>query len=151
MDRLIFLGRTNVNQTSDFDIAPPQATGPPIVSNEEQNNAENTNTVKTPTLQITHSASNAKTTPDRDTGSATPLSCASSTTYSPGQGNQQPRLSLSLRGPNLPGIPDVEVDLTPPSAYMSQSSSSSYACNDHTVFQAVQALVQTSLMGSKVN
>ena len=149
MNHISFLGRTNVNQTSDFDIAPPSASGPPSVNIEDQNTSENTNTVKTPTLQITQSASNAKTTPDRDTGSATPLSCSSSTAYSPGQANHQTRLSLSLCGPNLPGIPDVEIELTPPTAYMSQSNSS-YACNDRTVFQAVQALVQTSLMGSKV-
>ena len=146
----VFLsGRTNVNQTSDFDIAPPPATGTPRVSIDEQNTSDNTTTVKTPTLQITQSSSNAKITPDRDTGSATPLSCTSSTVYSAGQGNHQPRLSLSLRGPNLPGIPDVEIELTPPTPSMSQSNSS-YGCNDRTVFQAVQSLVQMSLMGSKV-
>ena len=93
---------------------------------------------------------NAKSTPDRETGSATPLSGQSSTVYTPVQGNQQPRLSLSLRGPNLPGIPDVEIELTSPTTSSNPMNSSSSASNDRTIFQAVQSLVQLSSMGSKV-
>ncbi|KAI4462742.1 e3 ubiquitin-protein ligase trip12 [Holotrichia oblita] len=46
----------------------------------------------------------------------------------------QPRLQLILRGPNLPGIPDVEVELNDPS---------------WTIFKAVQELVQLTELGSR--
>ncbi|KRT81883.1 hypothetical protein AMK59_5650 [Oryctes borbonicus] len=46
----------------------------------------------------------------------------------------QPRLQLLLRGPNLPGIPDVEVELNDPS---------------WTIFKAVQELVQLTELGSR--
>ena len=148
---IIHLGRTNVNQTSDFDIAPPPATGLPNMNIEDENSSENSNNVKTPTPQnSTQSYLNAKSTPDRDTGSATPLSGQSSTVYTPVQGNSQPRLSLSLRGPNLPGIPDVEIELTSPTT-SSNLIGSSCSSNDRTMFQAVQSLVQISSMGSKVS
>lgn len=46
-----------------------------------------------------------------------------------------PAFNLALsRGPNLPGIPDIEVDLTDP---------------DWTIFKAVQHIIQSSNIGSK--
>ena len=98
-----------------------------------------------PTQHVLSSLS-AKTTPDRDTGSATPVSCISSATCGPSQNHHQPRLSLRLRGPNLPGIPDVEVELT--SSPLSNITASSQG--DCTILQAVQSLVQISALGSKV-
>ena len=41
-----------------------------------------------------------------------------------------PKLHLTIRGPNLPGVPDIEVDLTNP---------------DWTVFKAVQDRVATRI------
>ena len=46
----------------------------------------------------------------------------------------QPKLKLVLRGPSLPGIPDIEIDL---------SNTKS------TIFQVVQDLVQNSQLGTK--
>lgn len=46
----------------------------------------------------------------------------------------QPRLQLTLRGPNLPGIPDVEIDLSDPS---------------WTIFKAVQELIQLTDLGTR--
>ncbi|XP_071056058.1 E3 ubiquitin-protein ligase Ufd4 isoform X3 [Onthophagus taurus] len=46
----------------------------------------------------------------------------------------QPRLQLVLRGPNLPGIPDVEIELNEPT---------------WTIFRAVQELVQLTELGSR--
>lgn len=46
----------------------------------------------------------------------------------------QPRLQLFLRGPNLPGIPDVEIELSDPS---------------WTIFKAVQELVQMTELGTR--
>ncbi|XP_023244989.1 E3 ubiquitin-protein ligase HECTD1 isoform X2 [Copidosoma floridanum] len=45
-----------------------------------------------------------------------------------------PKLSLSLKGPGLPGIPDVEIPLTDPHA---------------SIFQSVQQLMQLTELGSK--
>ena len=47
-----------------------------------------------------------------------------------------PRLQLILRGPNIPGIPDVEMDLRNP---------------DWSIFKAVQQCVQSSGIGSKAD
>ncbi|KAK9885691.1 hypothetical protein WA026_012456 [Henosepilachna vigintioctopunctata] len=77
-------GRTNVNQTTDFEIPPP--------GNEE-----------------TFSASDSDILP-------------------------QPKLHLVLRGPNMPGIPDIEIDLTDPTA---------------TIFKSVQELMQMAEFGTK--
>ncbi|XP_018329894.1 E3 ubiquitin-protein ligase HECTD1 isoform X2 [Agrilus planipennis] len=46
----------------------------------------------------------------------------------------QPRLHLVLKGPNLPSVPDVEIELNNP---------------NWTIFKAVQELVQISEMGSR--
>lgn len=46
----------------------------------------------------------------------------------------QPRLQLLLRGPNLPGIPDVEIELNDPS---------------WTIFKAVQELIQLTDLGTR--
>ncbi len=85
-------GRTNVNQTSDIDIAPPgdDAASAPSPLPEE--------------------------------GKATPVDL------------NQPRLQLCLRGPNLPGIVDVEIDL---------------AESEWTIFRAVQYVMQASSIGGK--
>ncbi|XP_046739533.1 E3 ubiquitin-protein ligase HECTD1 isoform X4 [Diprion similis] len=45
-----------------------------------------------------------------------------------------PKLSLTLKGPGLPGVPDVEVPLTEPQS---------------TIFQAVQELMQLTELGSR--
>lgn len=45
-----------------------------------------------------------------------------------------PKLSLSLKGPGLPGIPDVEIPLVEPHS---------------SIFQAVQQLMQLTELGSK--
>jgi E3 ubiquitin-protein ligase HECTD1 len=45
-----------------------------------------------------------------------------------------PGLVLTLRGPCLPGVPDVEMELTEP---------------DWTIFRAVQSVMQSSSMGTK--
>lgn len=45
-----------------------------------------------------------------------------------------PRLSLTLKGPGLPGIPDVELPLLEPHA---------------SIFQAVQELMQLTELGSR--
>ena len=58
-------------------------------------------------------------------------------TLSPGSSAQySQKLSLSLRGPNLPGVADVEVDLLSP---------------DWTIFKAVQEIAQKSNLGSKAD
>ena len=139
-------GRTNVNQTSDFDIPPPPEKGLPSVIMDDYRNSESNAPMKNPGFQAIQTSSNPKATPDRDTGSATPLSGVSSATYVSCQGYQQPRLGLSIRGPNLPGIPDVEIDLT----HTINDSNIMSAAGDRTIFQAVQNLVQISLLGSKV-
>ena len=77
-------GRTNVNQTSDLEVAAPGEELPTI----------------TP-----------------DTGSS-----------------YTQKLSLTLRGPNLPGVPDIEVDLASP---------------DWTIFRAVQEIAQKASLGTK--
>lgn len=46
----------------------------------------------------------------------------------------QPRLLLVLRGPNLPGIPDVEIELSDPT---------------WTIFKAVQELIQLTDLGTR--
>merc|ERR1719312_1426507 len=47
-----------------------------------------------------------------------------------------PKLSLTVRGPNLPGVPDIEVDLTNP---------------EWTVFKAVQEVAQKANLGSNAD
>lgn len=46
----------------------------------------------------------------------------------------QPKLQLMLRGPNLPGVPDVEIELSDPS---------------WTIFKAVQELIQMAELGTR--
>lgn len=46
----------------------------------------------------------------------------------------QPKLQLVLRGPNLPGIPDVEIELCDP---------------NWTIFKAVQELIQLTELGTR--
>merc|ERR1719318_750849 len=47
-----------------------------------------------------------------------------------------PRLALSVRGPNMPGVQDIEVELASP---------------DWTIFRAVQTIIQTANLGSKAD
>merc|ERR1719192_2282781 len=47
-----------------------------------------------------------------------------------------PRLSLTVRGPNMPGVQDIEVELASP---------------DWTIFRAVQTIIQTANLGSKTD
>ena len=49
---------------------------------------------------------------------------------------QQGKLSLVLRGPNLPGVPDVEVELGE---------------GEWTIFKAVQTIIQSAALGSKAD
>jgi len=50
--------------------------------------------------------------------------------------NTGARLGLVVRGPNLPGVPDVEVELS---------------SGDWTIFRAVQTIIQTAALGSKAD
>ncbi|XP_050076320.1 E3 ubiquitin-protein ligase Ufd4 isoform X1 [Anopheles maculipalpis] len=100
-------GKTNVNQTSDLDIPAPPAGGRRVAA-EQVDPAE----------------------PSSSSGKANVLeqegTHATSMSSLP-----QPTLSLVLRGPNINGVNDVEVDLTHP---------------DWTIFRAVQELMlQTSM------
>ena len=47
-----------------------------------------------------------------------------------------PKLSLTVRGPNMPGVQDIEVELASP---------------DWTIFKAVQTIIQTANLGSKAD
>lgn len=90
-------GRTNINQTSDLEIPPPDsAQGAEAVIVEDPS---------------TSSAGVA----DADLV-------------------PQPKLHLTLKGPCLPNIPDVEIELTD---------------SDWTIFKAVQKLVQASALGTR--
>ncbi|KAK7791453.1 hypothetical protein R5R35_010932 [Gryllus longicercus] len=70
--------------------------------------------------------------PSASTSDSDPLN----TTMSPDMDSAppQPRLKLVLRGPNLPGVQDVEVELRDPS---------------WTIFRAVQQLIQAADLGSR--
>lgn len=98
-------GRTNVHQTSDLEIPPPGAGAEAAVGAEA--------VVSGASASATHSSSEA----DADADLV-----------------PQPKLHLILRGPCLPNIPDVEIELTD---------------GDWTVFKAVQKLVQASMMGTR--
>ena len=71
-------GRTNINQTSDLDIALPAV---PSVTSEVDAGQ---------TLQENNITEASRTSPER---------------------GDVPRLQLCLRGPNMPGVTDVEIDL----------------------------------------
>ena len=132
-------GRTNVNQTTDLELSPPETS---ITANqsadavdaprsEEPLQPHSIATTAAPAhlssggKGIGSVVSSSKTSPDRDMKSS-----ASTTTTT-----MTPRLSLVLRGPNLPGIDDVEVELT--------------SLSDSTIFKAVQTIIQQSSIGSK--
>ena len=61
---------------------------------------------------------------------------ASPSTERPTPERDVPRLQLSLRGPNIPGVTDVEMDLRNP---------------DWSIFKAVQQCIQSSSIGSKAD
>uniref|UniRef100_A0A0K2TN15 E3 ubiquitin-protein ligase n=1 Tax=Lepeophtheirus salmonis TaxID=72036 RepID=A0A0K2TN15_LEPSM len=89
-------GRTNVNQTSDLEINPPEK--------ELKNGFDISSSIQQ--LQFT------------------PASTSSTT----------PKIHCTLRGPNIPGIPDVEIDLSNP---------------DWSIFHAIQYVIQKSTIGNK--
>ena len=93
-------GRTNVPQTSDIEIAPPVVVA---VADDDSSAAA--------AAAATVSAS-----PPPEEGKVSPLLDPS-----------QPKLQLCLRGPNLPGIVDVEIDLNEP---------------EWTIFRSVQYVMQ---------
>ena len=95
-------GRTNVPQTSDIEIAPPVVVA---VADDDNSSAAAAATV---------SAS-----PPPEEGKVSPLLDPS-----------QPKLQLCLRGPNLPGIVDVEIDLNEP---------------EWTIFRSVQYVMQVRI------
>ncbi|KAG8236030.1 hypothetical protein J437_LFUL015408, partial [Ladona fulva] len=97
-------GRTNVNQTTDLEVPPPP---PPPPAGEEEDDDKDED--------------------GRESRGEESNSIAE--TFIP-----QPKLRLTLRGPNLPGIPDVEVELDNP---------------EWTIFRAVQELVQMADLGSR--
>jgi len=66
----------------------------------------------------------------------TPGSCKAADPVNSTPSSSQPRLQLTLRGPNLPGIPDVDVELTDP---------------DWSIFRAVQYITQEANLGSKAD
>jgi len=108
-------GRTNVNQTSDFDVSPP-STEDPLSAIENPSSAP----VNAPPRGATATpAPTPPPPPPRDDSTPPPTA---------------PGLVLTLRGPGLPGVQDVELDLTDP---------------DWTIFRAVQTIMQTSMLGSK--
>ncbi|EAA05937.5 AGAP009511-PA, partial [Anopheles gambiae str. PEST] len=97
-------GKTNVNQTSDLDIPAPGS-----------------NSATDPTEQPQSSSSGRGALPEPGSGqSSTAISSL-----------PQPTLSLILRGPNINGVNDVEVDLTQ---------------SDWTIFRAVQELMLQTTM-----
>ena len=100
-------GRTNVNQTTDLEIPPPGASG----GSREIAGAE----------AVVPSAS----------ASAIP-----STSSSTAEADlvPQPKLHLTIRGPSMPNVSDVEIELSD---------------NDSTVFRSVQKLVQSSALGNR--
>lgn len=102
-------GRTNVNQTSDLEIPPPGSDAPLASSS---GSGETSDTTIVPVDQI-----------------RPPVRYVSDKC-----GYSQPTLSLSIRGPNINGIADVEVPLSNP---------------DWTIFRAVQELVQQSSMNKQ--
>lgn len=101
-------GRTNIHQTSDLEIPPPG-------SGAEGGGAEGAEAVGG------GSAASASAAVVQDAEADVDLV-------------PQPKLHLVLRGPCLPNIPDVEIELTD---------------SDWTVFKAVQKLVQASAMGTR--
>ncbi len=122
-------GRTNVNQTSDFDVPPPGS------SSEDEDAAPSSPAPPLPKELLVSAPTSTPSSlappppppppPMRDDTTPPPPSHSSTAT---------PSVSLSLRGPNLPGVPEVEIDLTDP---------------DWTIFRAVQTVIQSSSLGSK--
>lgn len=94
-------GRTNINQTSDLDIALPSTEQNPDSKNDDGKKSSETEVVRN--------------TPDKEIS----------------------RLQLLLRGPNMPGVQDIELDLT--------------STLDWSIFKAVQNCIQTSNLGNKTD
>uniref|UniRef100_A0A182IYJ4 E3 ubiquitin-protein ligase n=1 Tax=Anopheles atroparvus TaxID=41427 RepID=A0A182IYJ4_ANOAO len=98
-------GRTNVNQTSDIEVPAPG------------NSSRNTGAA----------SADSSTEPSSSNAGGADHGCQGNST----QSFPQPSLSLVLRGPNIIGVSDVEVELTHP---------------DWTIFRAVQELMLQTTM-----
>ncbi|XP_058125549.1 E3 ubiquitin-protein ligase Ufd4 isoform X1 [Anopheles coustani] len=100
-------GRTNVNQTSDIEVPAPGSSQKPTASIADSSEPSSSGIAGGPSDQGCHTGGGG--------GNTLP----------------QPSLSLVLRGPNINGVSDVEVELTH---------------SDWTIFRAVQELMlQTSM------
>ncbi len=111
-------GRTNVNQTSDFEVAPPPG--------------DSDDTATAAATPLTPPPKEGSPAPTSTSAPPPPLPPRDDSTPPP----TAPSLQLTLKGPNLPGIPDVEIDLSD---------------GDWTIFKAVQTVIQSSMLGSKAD
>lgn len=106
-------GRTNVNQTSDLDVSLPAATVGSEAEDVMPQGSINSFSLKD---LLFDNDSSERISIERESAS--------------------PRLQLILRGPNMPGVADVEVDLTN---------------LDWSIFKAVQHCIQASNIGNKAD
>ena len=135
-------GRTNVNQTSDLEIPPPAL---PSASA----SATSIDIMAAAAAAATAAAAVAAATAAAAAATASSPGVVSSTSTTTEGGAEaaaatavadesdrvpQPKLHLTLRGPSMPNVPDVEVDLTE---------------GEWTVFRAVQKLIQSSALGNR--
>ena len=125
-------GRTNVHQTSDLEIPPPvastSASAAGLAESSAAGGAVGAEAVvpgSSSLLQLGRS-SRAESQQRHEEESGAEMADADLV--------PQPKLHLVLRGPCLPNIPDVELELTD---------------GDWTVFKAVQKLIQMSAMGTR--
>jgi E3 ubiquitin-protein ligase HECTD1 len=112
-------GRTNVHQTSDLEIPPPGAA----------EGAQGAEAVITTSSSPSSSGLSATGQQLQQQSIIQSMDVEADADLVP-----QPKLHLVLRGPCLPNIPDVEIELTD---------------SDWTVFKAVQKLIQASAMGTR--
>ncbi len=115
-------GRTNVNQTTDFVVSSPE---------DEDEDAGGIPASPASPQPLSRPASSKSSTPQPTLAPPPPPPPMRDDATPP---PTAPCLQLSLRGPNLPGVPDVEIDLTDP---------------DWTIFHAVQTVIQSCALGSK--
>ena len=132
-------GRTNVNQTSDSEIPPPA-----LPSASASASATSIDIMAAAAAAATAAAAAAAA---AATASSPGVVSSTSTTTEGGaeaaaatavadESDRVPqhKLHLTLRGPSMPNVPDVEVDLTE---------------GEWTVFRAVQKLIQSSALGNR--
>jgi E3 ubiquitin-protein ligase HECTD1 len=112
-------GRTNVHQTSDLEIPPPGAA----------EGAQGAEAVITTSSSPSSSGLSATGQQLQQQSVIQSMDVEADADLVP-----QPKLHLVLRGPCLPNIPDVEIELTD---------------SDWTVFKAVQKLIQASALGTR--